>query len=484
MPLFSQLDIPAEIISGKFRNSNPDDGVIQLINSPWNPAKVVLLVGGNTDVGVVKAAQAVSTGVIRPEAVPNLSFVESVQPDPVNSTLTVYQSLADLGYSDKQLTSYGSNSNSYRFYVPPGVGISADAYFELVFTHSALVDYERSGIVITLNNRPIGSVRFTDTTANNSTNRLRVSIPSSTVIPGNNLLTVTVNLLPRDICASPSFQGLWAMIWSDSYLNLPLGIFPAKAVSVLGLDTYPAPFSYDSTLGSNAFLLQRDDPNSWRVALQVAGFLGDRAGVALTTIGTFYADEILESEKANYNMLIIGQPSKLAVMVELNADLPAPFMDGSDTASQENLQVAFRIPPSTPVGYLEMIPSPWNPDKVILAVLGNSPAGIRWAGSALFEPALRSKLAGNFAVIDGTQILTGDTRTLSLTPGVVPTSVVSGSGSQSEPIDTTPPAAVRPSWILPVMIISIVSVALLLIWLVVGERRNHRPKAKSKDNLA
>ena len=482
MPIFSQLEIPAEIVSGKFRDSNQDDGVIQMVNSPWNPANVVLLVGGNTDTGVVKAAQAISTGTIRSGAVSNLSFVESVQADSVNPTLGVYQSLADLGYGDEQLAGYGSNSVSYRFYVPPGVGISSDAYFELAFTHSALADYDRSGIVITLNNRPVGSVRFTDTTAASSTNHVRVSMPSSTFIPGNNLLTVTANLLPRDICSPPSFQGLWAMIWSDSFLNLPLGIIPATATSILDLNTFPAPFSYDSTLGGSIFLLQRDNPASWRTAVQVAGYLGDRAGVALTTLGTFYADDIPESEKANYNVLIVGQPSKLPVITELNATLPAPFINGGDVASQTNLQVAFRVPPSAPAGYLEIIPSPWNPDKVVLAILGNSSTGIRWAGSALVEPLLRSALAGNFAIINGTQIFNGDTRTLSLDPGVIPTPAVGGSGTQAEPIDITPPIVERPSWILPALISSIVLVVLILLWLVVGNRRNRRPKEKIGEN--
>lgn len=482
MPLLSDLTTPAGVVSGKFKDSNQDDGVIQMINSPWNPANVVLLIGGNTDAGVIKAAQAISTGVIRSGTLSNLSLVESVQPDPINPSLAVYQTLADLGYDNEQLTGLGSNTASYRFHLPPGAAISADAYFELVYSHSALVNYDRSGVVVTLNNRPLGSARFTDATANNSTNRLRVSIPPSTVLPGTNILTVNMNLVPMDACSDPNFQELWGVVWSDSFLNLPLGIFPASAASVLGLDTYPAPFSFDSTLGSSAFLLQKDNPEAWRAALQVAGFLGDRAGGALTTLGAFYADEIPAEEKANYNLLIVGQPSKLPIIAELNETLPAPFLDGGDIASQSNLQVTFRVPPSAPVGYLEMVPSPWNPDKVVLTIVGNSAVGIRSAGSALVDPILRPSLAGNFAVVDGAQILTGDTRLLPAGVAAIPTTAASGSGPQTEPVEVAAPTPVRPAWILPTMIISIAFAVLVLIWLVVGERRNHRPKARFKEN--
>jgi hypothetical protein len=274
------------------------------------------------------------------------------------------------------------------------------------------------------------------------------------------------------------------MVWSDSYLNLPLGIFPPSAASLLGLDTYPAPFSFDSTLGSSAFLLQKGNPDAWRAALQVASFLGDRANGALTTLGAFYADEIPAEEKANYNLLIVGQPSKLPVMAELNETLPAPFLDGGDIASQSNLQVTFRLPPSSPLGYLEMIPSPWNPDKVVLTIVGNSAAGVHSAGSALVDPILRPSLAGNFAVIDGTQIVTGDTRMLASPQvlGAIPTSSVSEAGSPSDPIDITAPTPVRPAWILPTLIISIVLVLVVLVLLAVGQWRNQRPKSRPKES--
>jgi len=482
MPLLSDLAPAAKVVSGRFQGSNQDDGVIQMINSPWNPANVVLMVGGNSDAGVVKAAQAISTGLIRPGELSNVSVVESVQPMPVNPTLAVYQTLADLGYDDTQLSRYGTNNTSYRFYVPPGATISADAYLELVYAHSALVDYDRSGIVVNLNNRPIGSVRFTDTTANNSTNHLRISIPPSMVMPGNNILTVSVNLLPLDVCSDPSFRELWAMIWSDSFLNLPLGIFPATAATAMDLDTYPAPFSFDSTLGSNAFLLQKDSPDSWRAALQTASYLGDRANGVLITLRTFYADEMPEAEKANYNLLIFGQPSRLPIMAELNASLPAPFLDGGDIASQANLQVTYRVPENSPVGFLQMLPSPWNADKIVLTVVGNSSAGLRWANAALFEPVLRSSLAGNFAVIEGTQILTGDTRRLTAESATLLPPVASTAGPQSASLDVTPPMPMRPTWILPTLVVSISSVILLLLWLALGNRLKHRPKTSPKEN--
>src|SRR3990172_42005 len=66
LPLLGQLELPLPPTAGKFQSPEGDenDGIVQMVYSPWSPQRVVLLVSGNTDAAVVKAAQAVSTGVL------------------------------------------------------------------------------------------------------------------------------------------------------------------------------------------------------------------------------------------------------------------------------------------------------------------------------------------------------------------------------------------------------------------------------------
>ena len=80
--ILENLGLPDPPVGGSFQITTgiSDAGVIQLVNSPWDASKVVVLVSGNSDTGVIKAAQAVSTGVIRPHRFPNLAVVEEVQP--------------------------------------------------------------------------------------------------------------------------------------------------------------------------------------------------------------------------------------------------------------------------------------------------------------------------------------------------------------------------------------------------------------------
>ena len=63
----------------EFERTAPDDGIIQLVNSPWNAERLVLLVSGETDQGVIKAARAVSSGKLRKNVFPNLAIVKETR---------------------------------------------------------------------------------------------------------------------------------------------------------------------------------------------------------------------------------------------------------------------------------------------------------------------------------------------------------------------------------------------------------------------
>ena len=66
------------------------------------------------------------------------------------------------------------------------MSVNPDAYFEIVYGHSSLMDYNSSQIALLLNGQPIGSVRMNDTTASLPTNQLKIMIPPAAIKPGDN----------------------------------------------------------------------------------------------------------------------------------------------------------------------------------------------------------------------------------------------------------------------------------------------------------
>jgi hypothetical protein len=432
---------------------------------------MIVLVSGSTDEGVVKAAQAFSTGVIRPHSAMNLAIIDKVQT--VEETLATVstaetRTFEAMGYEDYLFQYRGFNAIAYNFQVPLGWTVKEDAYLELAYGYSSLVDYNQSGIIVTLNENPIGSLRLTPDNSQNAVNRAKIDIPQNTVIPGVNILEVQAYLYPNDICTPPDSRGMWINIWNESVLNTPLIEEQADLNAAVDLMAYPAPFILNHELNNTAFVLPKGDLEAWRGAMQMASYLGYQANPSIITLSAFYADEFSEEARANYNAILIGKPSQMAIVDELDELLPVPFEAGSDTAREGNLRVIFNISEDAPSGYVELLASPWNQENVILAVLGNSTQGEIWATTAINDPTLRSELSGNFVIVNNRQIMASDTRVFPISEGStgeggapeisVLTTQVAEEGTDFQPEDQ--------GWIPIAIIIGVALIALIIIVLV------------------
>jgi hypothetical protein len=391
-----------------------DDGVVQMAVSPWNGTKVLLIASGNDD-GVVKAAQAISSGAIRAGERRNLAVIAATRPQAAIASVSVDRTFADLGYGAQQMYGLGGQYAGYRFDIPPGQAISGDAYVDLVFVHTALLDYDQSGVMVSLNDEPIASVRLDD----NSTKlgSARLALPASALRPGSNQLTVRADLLPRVVCTDPRSKGLWMVIRPESLLHLPLGPSQASAVSKrIDLSSYPSPFTVKPNLSNLAFVLGTDDLAGWNVAAQLAADLGRQMQGTLVDLVAVYGKDLPEQVHKERDLLLVGQPSTLPLVSELGSAMPAPFTTNSAVASDPDATVAYRTAQDASVGYLELFPAPWSSERTVLAVVGSTDQGLAWAGAALTTPKLRGALAGNLAVIQDDQVDSRDTRPKTTAP--------------------------------------------------------------------
>jgi cellulose synthase operon protein B len=465
LKILEQVVLPTQITSTgvDIAGSSPDDGVIQMVLSPWNDAKVILLVSGATDAGVVKASQAVSTGFIRPADKPNLAIISNVVAQPIPQAVPVDQTLAELGYGIKSTTDRlnrpGTASSVFFFYTPPGTVAGPDAYFELQFSHSALLNFSRSGLMVLLNDQPIGSFRFSEASAEKK-NQMKFLIPGPALLPGRNRLEVRTDLIPTDNCTSPQLAGLWMSIWPESMLHLP---------------TIPVPFVLHPTLGNTSFIVSKNDLIGWKTALVVATNIGDQLNGQLITLKAFFADAIPNTVKSEDHLILVGRPGAIPLIAELHDQLPGPFEAGSEIATEKNNQVAYRLGANARVGYLELLHSPWNNDRVILAVLGNSDQGLIQASQAITVPNLRSRLAGDFALVTGNQISVTDTR-IRVSQTIDTTTQISQPAVEKS-IDLAPYQAKQASWVLPVLLGSFVLMLLILSFVIFnGLRRRSLSK--------
>jgi hypothetical protein len=227
----------------------------------------------------------------------------------------------------------------------------------------------------------------------------------------NNELKFQVDLAPLSQCSFLDTSNLWFSILPESVMNLPLVPATSDVAAPKDLDSYPYPFTGEPSLSNLAFVLSKNDPASWNTAAQIALQLGRQASGALFSPGASYDGEIPEEVRANSNLIIIGMPTKMQIIDELNASMPAPFEEETNVAVLQGQQVAYRFPAESDLGFLELLQSPWNPDNIILAVAGTTPEGVRQAGAALIDPVLRGQLKGNFVLVNGHSLSVADTRT-------------------------------------------------------------------------
>ena len=478
-----EIDFPAARDGDSFRDSDaqPGDGVIQIAVSPWSDIHTVLLVSGIDDAAVIKASQALSTGTVRPTLNPALSVIADVRPplaitttaelqtsSNVTDGLLIERTLANLGYETQ--TEFGIGGKTFNFDVelPYGYDVGTDSFIDLVFAHSAILNYDVSAMLVRLNDQPLSSVRFSDETA--SAGRARVTIPRNILKGGKNRLTVTANLIPNSPCVNPTLAGIWISIRPETVLRFSLRPSTTRTVVIRSLDGYFESYITSPTLQNVAFVLPTDDVQSWNTAARIAADLGNRVDGNVVELRAVFADN-LDAVKQTHDLIVVGQPAAIPFIAELNRTFPAPFEAGNNHPTLGNSRVTYRIPAALSLGYLEIARSPWNADKTVLGVLGSSTEAIKWSGNALLVSRLRSQLNGIVAVVNNEQlsvedsVLTQDTSTLA--ENALP--------PDQTTVEYRPlPEVERPTWILGA--IAAAMAVMLAILLFVGSRawRNRR----------
>jgi hypothetical protein len=490
-PILQSVILPIPITKNglSISGSAKDDGIIQMALSPWNQSEVVLFVSGNTEAGVLKAGSAIGVGHIVSGTRPDVSIVSNIMPDTTSNSIAETRTLGELGYGIQTLGNVGGQYLTYNFLASPEQASSTGAYLDLVTSHSDLLKLDQTGVSIFLNGQVIASLQFAGDLKQISTTRIEI-LPNI-LRRGKNLLEVVGALTPSNNCTSQSLDANWVTISELSSIHLPVTANTSIIGKSLDLKNFPRIFLSSENLGDVAFILSKDDVSSWDEASQIAYLLGSSGKITLSDLRVAYGDEISEDILNNRSLILVGRASMLPIIGKLNDQLPAPFLDGKDEALQPTMLVNYRIMPGVSVGYIQVLPSPWNSEHAILAIMGNTNQGILMAGQSLLKTTLASKLTGNFAIAYGDQLITTDTRlgpTKSGLAGQLPSDIVTTPVVNPTPFssgDIIPQQNVksRANWILPgVIVISLLIIGIVFIVLRRGTKLKISEKPDQDQN--
>jgi hypothetical protein len=393
--LLDQLPLP---LDGPANGVEPDDGVIQVISSPWNPTRAILVVTGQSELALYRASVALH----RLPSVPGLRdsaiiVKEVAAPPPAATTrTTVDKTFAQLGYDDITLYGIEARQVRYEFYLPRTWETLEPARLFLSLSHSPILDLANSMLDVYLNETPIGGTLLDE---NNQTNGLlTLELPDWLLEPGRNHLDIRLEMhLFDEYCVDPNDPSAWTVIFKNSYLHLPLAAGHVEP----DLATFPSPFDGDGHYEETVFVVPDEMTAEQRDGLlRLAAYLGESSGSEYLVLRVLRADELSEEIKAQKHLIIVGCPSRNTLLQEqaVAEALPQPFEPGTDTFLLQHDTVVIQPVHGWSIGLLQMFPSPWNSERRILAVTGTTDESIVWSLQALTSSSWW--LMGNLVVVD------------------------------------------------------------------------------------
>lgn len=463
----SEVGFSIPIRNGKFDRLPSEalnDGILELALSPWNPSKAILLVSGDSLDALSKAAFALSNNRVFVYEDPTVAFVSNVQFLDTNIPSVEKFTLEDLGYTTETIQGIGSSSVNYLFYVSRDQVLTKEGYFEFSFFHSNVLTQGGFSYALYLNNELFYTDVFSEKTTQATS--IQIRIPPGFLRYGENQLEIQANMILSPSCEdSISNVEPWLTVLKESSFYLP-PVDTAQALQFASPDLkyFNKLFTTSSDLGDVSFVLPQDAPGAWKVAAQLAYMFGSTITPDISNISVSYGDAVDEVLLSERSVIVVGKPSDIPLFESLNDKLPAPFDFASNTASEKQLQVSYQIPEGKSVGYLELMQSPYNPQKFIGIVAGNSEEGVKYAANALTGD-LQSQLVGVFAVTNGVQIASGNAESLfSLVGDGVPGSTPVINDLQTEQASSEKLS--QPVWLLPFVIVSVVIIVAILIYIV------------------
>lgn len=370
------------------------DGVVLEAASPFRANRAALVVASESEEGIryatVALANLKSAALVSGEytIVSDVSLRIGLGQEDASQTTT------QTPFQQEQVVrGFGSQVVTVPFFAPV-LGNDGIAVLEANFTHSVAMDAERTNVVVEVNGVPITTVNLNN---GNGVVGTRVVLPQTSFNAGRNSLTFRFNIygLIRGCGPQASERG-WAVIQPTTRITFSGGTLNPSADLKPDLNAWPFPFV---TLGSpeNAILLVENGPGAFQTIPAIARQIGI---VTLTDglwLNTRTEAQLTDADRRNGNIIAVLPASSNFVQQDLAPSLPLQLEpDGTLRLSQGTGGQIFDVTRRGTFGILQVIVSPFTPNRWLLLASGSDETGIINAAAALARPLP----PGNVATVD------------------------------------------------------------------------------------
>lgn len=413
-PVLSELGLPFALNNNQWvdggGNVLPDDVGIVILTTTADSSNPVLVASGNDAQGVLKAVQAlVQPGdrqLLTGQAalVNEVATVESPLPDDwqgfIPQDVNRFQ-LSDLTTSTlepfEDVTVNGLP-------VPPAVQVPFRALpddqfmkgstFTLRYSYSPNVDPSRSSVSVSIDGQVLGGERLRKT--NGGTDSITVNIPPAVVTPASNL-EVQFFTYPKTAlsCGDIPDQPMWGTVHGDSRFNLNR----TNMVQLPDLKLLQSgfPLTAPQDLSQTAFLLpERPTSTELLAMLQASSRLGRLSRSDSVKVAVYSTASLPEDVRRTSNLIGVGSRDRFP-LPELFEE-PTGFALGEQFLRRQDNSRVQTLPDQA--GVIEAAVSPWNRERILLGLTGQSETGLSNIQQVFYRDSLFSQLAGDTLLVE------------------------------------------------------------------------------------
>lgn len=373
-------------------------GVIQILSAPGRPHRYMLVLSGATEAGLRRAGEAFQERRIFLALQGEYVFVgeypprvETLPPPPWTTDTTTF---AQLGETDRRVRGTGEHSVYLYLLRPPGWVLDKGSQLVLRFLTSPALTSRESYIAVYINSVPVGAVRTGPEFPSEATLELpvtRLNRDPQGKVPSRFTVRLAVgNFMREQNCEQVHPEAAWTEIRADSYFVTPHVYF-----AVPDLQAFPYPFvQTEASAAAATLIVLPPSPTEQDIAhgLSLSGLLG-RFAPHNVTFSLTRGDVVTEEDLKPAHLILLGEPDRQPWTSQALQKMP-------EVPGYRGQRGLYRALTSPLQGLLREGTSPWNPDRVVLLVFGNTPEGTAQAVQALLAQTPPVDQPGSVARVD------------------------------------------------------------------------------------
>lgn len=396
----SKVALPENV--GVLMLTTLNDGGIPVLIASGNGAEGVakavqfLVQPNNSQIG---AGQVILVRDVAEVATPNPRSWERYLPLQDSFQLSALKGLDNKPFKDVTVRGTSAPPVQFQFRALPDDRMLRGSSMNLKYSYSAQVNPRKSSISVRIDGVTIGSKKLTsDNGATNET--LNVDLPPN-LIKSDSVIDVTFDLYSKDSlkCGQVSDQQLWGTVHSTTDFNIKRE--NSVELPDLKLLTTGFPFTAPQDLSKTAIVVP-DAPTETDVMtlLKFSERLGRLSQAQSVKLDVYKPASLTEAVKSDRHLVGIGTRDRFPIQEMLEANSGFRLMN---TFTRESGKEKIHVLPDQG-GVIKSMMSPWNRDRVLLALTAQADSGLKQVQDVLSNDLWFYQLKEDTALISTNQV--------------------------------------------------------------------------------